>query len=156
MEALAGLNLTADGRGSVARTLLISAFPVDCFAEALKCSSFVRRDVLAHWGSWFATLSQDRAKAGVAAWRYDGGYLDLIGLQCSAVLKQCARAASIHTGPVYGPRRPTHLVVQISLVTSLSHSALLTPHSSLLTPHSSLLTPHSSLLSLSRLSPTHM
>lgn len=134
LEALAGLNLTADGRGSVARTLLISAFPVDCFAEALKCSSLVRRDVLAHWGSWFATLSQGRAKAGVAAWRYDGGYLDLIGLQCPAVLKQCARAASIlleravslrttsHTpsGPTVANRETTGRVVTMVLTQSVA------------------------------------
>jgi len=51
LEALAGLNLTPNGRGDVARALFVSAFPVDSFAEAMKASPSVRRDVLPHWGS---------------------------------------------------------------------------------------------------------
>ena len=98
LEALAGLNLTANGRGAVARALFISAFPVDCFAEAMKASHKVRQDVLSHWGSWFATFAKGGATVGVSAWRYDGGFLDAVGLQCPEVLKQCARAASVLTG----------------------------------------------------------
>ena len=118
LEALAGLNLTSDGRGSVVRALLVSSFPVDYFAEALMASTCVRRDVLGHWGSWFDTLAKGRAKVGSAAWNYDGGFFTQVGTQCPVVLKQCARAASILLGRnvIYGakspgtvrnPRRPT-------------------------------------------------
>ena len=100
LEALAGLNLTPKGRGDVARALFVSAFPVDSFAEAMKASPSVRRDVLPHWGSWFHTLAKGGAKVGAVAWRYDSGSLELVGVQCPVVLQQCARAASILTGRV--------------------------------------------------------
>ena len=98
LEALVGLNLTAAGRGSVARSLFISAFPVDCFAEALKASPKVRKEVLAHWGSWFHTLAKGGSKVGAVAWRYDGGFLDEVAVQSPEVRKQCARAAQVLTG----------------------------------------------------------
>ena len=100
LEALAGSNLTPKGRGDVARALFVSAFPVDSFAEAMKASPSVRRDVLPHWGSWFHTLAKGGAKVGAAAWRYDSGSLELVGVQCPVVLQQCARAARILTGRV--------------------------------------------------------
>ena len=98
LEALAGLNLTPTGRGDVSRALFVSAFPVDSFALAMRASPSVRRDVLSHWGSWFHTLARGGAKVGTVVWRYDSGSLELVGLQCPVVLKQCARAASILTG----------------------------------------------------------
>jgi len=78
----------------------------------MKASPNVRKDVLSHWGSWFNTLAKGGAKVGATAWRYDSGSLDLVGVQCPVVLKQCARAASILTGRASGgatavaPRRP--------------------------------------------------
>ena len=93
LDALVGLNVTARGRGDVARSLIASAFPVDCFAEAMVASGKMRE--LSHWASWFQTFAIGKGKPETAAWRYDAGRLEAVGLQCPVVRSQCARAAAL-------------------------------------------------------------
>ena len=93
LDALCGLNLTARGRGDTVRSLVASAFPVDCFAEAMLASRRMRE--LKHWASWFSTFAKGKSKADTVAWRYDAGRLDSVGVQCPMVRSQCARAAQL-------------------------------------------------------------
>ena len=93
LDALVGLNITARGRGDVARSLIASAFPVDCFAEAMVASGKMRE--LGHWASWFHTFAIGKGKPETAAWRYDAGRLDEVGIQCLMVRSQCERAAAL-------------------------------------------------------------
>ena len=93
LDALLGLDLTAKGRGDVARALIASAFPVDVFAEAMVASGKLRE--LPHWASWFDTYAAGKGKAGTIAWRYDAGQLGRVGNLCPMVRSQCAAAAAV-------------------------------------------------------------
>jgi len=93
LDALLGLDITAKGRGDVARGLIASAFPVDVFAAAMVASGRLRE--LAHWASWFDTYAAGKGKAGTLAWRYDAGRLCRIGNLCPMVRSQCAAAATV-------------------------------------------------------------
>ena len=93
LDALIGLHVTPKARGDVARSLIASAFPVDCFAAAMKASGKMHR--LEHWASWFDTFAKGKGKTETPAWRYDAGRLEAVGMQCPMVRSQCARAAAL-------------------------------------------------------------
>ena len=93
LDALIGLHVTPKARGNVARSLIASAFPVDCFAAAMKASGKMHR--LEHWASWFDTFAKGKGKTETPAWRYDAGRLEAVGMQCPNVRSQCARAAAL-------------------------------------------------------------